>query len=353
MAYTTTTVFNPFTKSPQYVTDTVSNVTLTNYASLVAWGGVFTGNAIVGTLSSTITGNITTITNTNAVVGTVVEILHSGGEPTISGTGMTIVKNAISTEYNDTLTKIKIRFLEGTTFEYWYDVQYSNTSSLFDEFDEVYIYSTYANDDDSAAINPNSGTTRDVDTAILDTRVGVKEGDTGTNTNGGGGRRGENPIIRLGGWKVVFESDIYLPSTSSLGNANALSDGTNTYFIKVGFSNAVTTGRGTDNVMFYYTHASATTTKWMAETASGNVRTGTETDTGITVSLDTWYRMRIEINNAATEVRFYINGTLVATNTANIPTGVNLCPVWFAVVKSAGTTNRYCWNDKYAMRITA
>ena len=46
----------------------------------------------------------------------------------------------------------------------------------------------------------------------------------------------------------------------------------------------------------------------------------TATDTGITVGLNTWYRVQIDVNAAGTSATCTINGTLVATNTTNIPT---------------------------------
>jgi hypothetical protein len=58
-------------------------------------------------------------------------------------------------------------------------------------------------------------------------------------------------------------------------------------------------------------------TKWQAVTFNGAA--DTVTDTGITVTTDTRYQFAIDYGSFATNIKFYINGTLVATNTATLP----------------------------------
>lgn len=63
--------------------------------------------------------------------------------------------------------------------------------------------------------------------------------------------------------------------------------------------------------------------------------------TQITLAANTWYRLRIVVNADGTSVAFYINGTLVATHTANIPTGTaRLLGFGWLLIKSVGTTAR-------------
>jgi hypothetical protein len=54
---------------------------------------------------------------------------------------------------------------------------------------------------------------------------------------------------------------------------------------------------------------------------SNSVSTGSVTDTGVAATTTGSHRFTIEVNAAGTSVSFYINGSLVATNTTNIPTG--------------------------------
>ena len=62
-------------------------------------------------------------------------------------------------------------------------------------------------------------------------------------------------------------------------------------------------------------------TKWYAVTTD-NAGTATLTDTGITVAASTVYELRIVCG--ASDVKFYINNVLVATNTTNIPAATAL-----------------------------
>jgi hypothetical protein len=69
--------------------------------------------------------------------------------------------------------------------------------------------------------------------------------------------------------------------------------------------------------------------------------TQTNTTTGITVAAATAYDFRVEVNAAATSVEFYIDNVLVATHTANIPSGVaRQTGAGSALFKTIGTTAR-------------
>jgi hypothetical protein len=82
--------------------------------------------------------------------------------------------------------------------------------------------------------------------------------------------------------------------------------------------------------------------------------TNTSTDSGVAVvtssSTTTWsnsgdQRLRYEVNAAGSEVKFYINGTLVATHSTNIPTAA-LGPM-YKLVKNSGAAGRvWCFVDK-------
>lgn len=57
-------------------------------------------------------------------------------------------------------------------------------------------------------------------------------------------------------------------------------------------------------------------TNWQACTA--NSSTQTTTDTGVAIDTN-WKEFKIEVNSAGTSAAFYLNGSLVATNTTNLP----------------------------------
>lgn len=118
-----------------------------------------------------------------------------------------------------------------------------------------------------------------------------------------------------------------------------LSDGTNTYTAGIGVSSNVfysfVTGSSA-GYYFKYTHGT-NSGKWQAVTDNGSTQTAT--DTGVTAS--TGYALfRIEVNSANSSVTFYINGTLVATNTTTIYTSSNPLLIGSGLLKSAGTTAR-------------
>lgn len=173
--------------------------------------------------------------------------------------------------------------------------------------------------------------------------IGVLGLETGTTTTGytiaykGGG--GGTNMIRFGTAAFVMKWRLAV---------SALSDGTDTYHISFGFSEAATTSKDmTDGAYFTYTH-SVNSGNWQAVTASASTRTTTNLATAPSTSYQTF---EIRVNEAATEVTFYLNGSLVATHTTNIPTsdtvGVNI-----NIVKSAGTTERILYADYYYYKST-
>jgi hypothetical protein len=116
-----------------------------------------------------------------------------------------------------------------------------------------------------------------------------------------------------------------------------LSDATNTYTAFFGFNDSYT-ALGADSIVFTYTHGT-NSGKWQAHTRSNSVTAG-GADTGVTADTN-WHRFDIEVNAAGTEAKFYIDGTLTNTITANIPTGTaRATGIICGLVKSAGATAR-------------
>lgn len=85
-------------------------------------------------------------------------------------------------------------------------------------------------------------------------------------------------------------------------------------------------------VMFQYDRLNSTNWRCITVAASSQ----TTTDSGVAVVAGSWIKLKILANT--TSARFYINGSLVATNSTNLPT-VNIVP-GFKIQKSAGTTSR-------------
>ncbi|GAA4328616.1 hypothetical protein [Flaviaesturariibacter amylovorans] len=121
------------------------------------------------------------------------------------------------------------------------------------------------------------------------------------------------------------------------------SDATDRYQLLVGFLGAVNTVNQTDGAYFLYDEGGVSTGStaagyWQTVTAASSSRTFNQSHTPVTASTATWYKLRIEVNAAASQVLFYVNGTLAGTHTGTIPTSATGFAIY--VQKSLGTTSR-------------
>lgn len=169
-------------------------------------------------------------------------------------------------------------------------------------------------------------------------RPGITYVRAGTTTTGRAGIYSDlnfRDNIILGGSTVVYETTVAFTD---------LSDGTDRYQAIFGLHD-VAGVNATDGVYFLYDEGgvstgSAASGNWQIVTASAASRTFNTTS--VTVAANTWYRLRIEINKSASEVRFYINGTQVGPAvTTTIPSGVDRGTIiQNSINKSLGTNDR-------------
>jgi len=132
--------------------------------------------------------------------------------------------------------------------------------------------------------------------------------------------------FRLGAGQAVFEAVARVPT---------LPDANQSFAFRIGFLD-VLNADPVDGVYFELTEADS---DWQCKTSSNSTRT--TSDTGQAAQANTWTRLRIEVNAAGSEANFYIDGTLKATITTNLPTGAGReLGVVASIIKSAGTTNR-------------
>ena len=173
-----------------------------------------------------------------------------------------------------------------------------------------------------------SGTGAKGDTAVdgEGNHPGIVQLETGTTNTGRGAFQTALGAIRLGGGAAIFESVVRIPT---------LPDGSESFAFRIGFGDSVS-GDMTDGVYIELTQADS---DWQCKTSSNSTRT--TSDTGQAAQANTWTRLRIEVNAAGSEAKFYIDGTLKATITTNLPTGAGReLGVVASIIKSAGTTNR-------------
>ena len=146
--------------------------------------------------------------------------------------------------------------------------------------------------------------------------------------------------FQFGGGSWIYESYI---------EVDTLSDITERFRFLSGFGNIASVQAETDGVFFIYDESGTSngtnvSVNWQCISVENAVRTLTTTSVPVT---NTWTKLRIAINASGTTASFYVNGTLVAFHTTNIPLFSNgrRCKVKQSIVKTAGTSNRIVYCD--------
>jgi hypothetical protein len=168
---------------------------------------------------------------------------------------------------------------------------------------------------------------------------GILQLSTGTTATGYAAiHRGVGSML-LGGAAIVQEWLVRVPT---------LSDGTNTYVLRIGLGDSTTGTAHTDGVFFEY--SSAVSPNWQIRTRANNADTTTASSTSVTAGA--WVKLRLEINAPGTSVTFYVNGSAIGTHSANIPLGAGrqLGPI-ASIIKTVGTTARLAHIDYYYQRM--
>lgn len=174
---------------------------------------------------------------------------------------------------------------------------------------------------------------------IGDNHQGVVRIKTGTATNGFAVMaKGPGVVMYFGQGEWFCEWCFYI---------NNLADATDDYILRVGFGDSLASATDhTDGAYFEYDRS--TSANWRCVTASATTRTKTSTSTAVAAT--TWIRLGVRVNAAGNSVKFYINGTLVHTETTNIPTGsTRVTNPSFWLNKTAGTTERNFMIDYFEL----
>jgi hypothetical protein len=175
-------------------------------------------------------------------------------------------------------------------------------------------------------------------------QIGIAQYQTGTATTGYAMHITDSSAnaqqFQFGGGNWMYESYI---------EVSTLSDATDRFRFVSGFGNVATSGVETNGAFFTYdeggvSNGTITSPNWQCVTINNGVRTLTTTSVAVTT---TWTKLRIIVNASATSVTFFINGTLVATHTTNIPTFAlgRRFKVKQMIAKSLGTGNRFVYCD--------
>lgn len=130
--------------------------------------------------------------------------------------------------------------------------------------------------------------------------------------------------------KFAFSGRIRIPT---------LSDATNRFVIRLGFTDVNTGAVPTDGAYIEYDEVSSA--NW--RTNARNNAAGAAVSSSSAVAAATWYRFKITctFESSVLTLRFFINDTLIATRTTDIPTGTaRAMGMGISILKSVGTTAR-------------
>lgn len=191
--------------------------------------------------------------------------------------------------------------------------------------------------------NSGTGASTAFTTGFLstDNTMGIASSTTGT-TAAGRSFVGlvSSDQLTLGGGEVRVTCILRTPSQ--------LSDGTERYTLRMGIIDTRTNGGATDGLFFSYTDT-VNSGNWSVDAVSAGAPYS-PVDTGVPVVVATWQRLEIVVNAAATEATFYIDGTLVHTETTTIPSGTaRATGAGWIIFKSVGTTARVLYVDYWGI----
>lgn len=129
---------------------------------------------------------------------------------------------------------------------------------------------------------------------------------------------------KFGGGKLIYRTRIKLSN---------LSDGAETYTIKVGFLNNHPTP--SSGIWFEYSHGS-NSGNWMGKASNASSVT---TVNGSTAADTNWTILEMVVAADGASVEFFVNGSSIGTASSNIPTS-NASGLVSTIIKSAGTSAR-------------
>lgn len=132
-----------------------------------------------------------------------------------------------------------------------------------------------------------------------------------------------------------------LTSLSMCIDFDTMSDGTDNFRCVIGWTDEwIYSGVGASAIVFVHDRTVYGDNNWRAITRTSS--TSTTTDTGVASVAGTPRHLQILTDDLA-QVRFVIDGTVVATNTTNIPAANTSINMRFSMIKTAGTNNRYAY----------
>ena len=314
----------------------VGNVSGAASLNVLKAGDTMTGQLrISDAASSALVLNTNTLAPTALITGnstTQAPALRLAGVPTLSAPATTFDATGYALTMDFTGNVIKSVGSDGDMLRTFFSqpnwfrtVEPKRELFFYDDFTGQASGTGLLNFGDTVWFGDSAGTASGISSPVpISNDIGVVQLESGTTATSRASMNKSFTALSFG--KGVFVAEMRV-------RFNALSNGTQNVIARIGYgnTNAATGTIGandfTNGVYFEYDFSQTTPNHyWRCKTAvSGGVGTPTVTPTTTAIAANTWYTLRIEVNAAANSAKFYVDGVLVATNTTNIPTGVNAC----------------------------
>jgi hypothetical protein len=254
---------------------------------------------------------------------------HTFNLPTASAANRGALSSADWTTFNNKQNNLK-------TFNRTQGVYY------FEEFMGSQAGSVSTSYSNVISLTTGNATARTASTTNRTNQQGIIQHSTGTaSTNSAGYALGSSSLY-IGTGTISLET--YM-------SVETLSTSLERFFTFFGYGIPSNWQNSGNTIFFSYDEggvvyfAGTPTPNWKCYTRAG--ATVTLTTTTVPVVAAQWYKLRIDINSAASSITFYIDGTLVATHSTNIPSTASAMSVVSLIVKTAGTTARSLLTDYF------
>jgi hypothetical protein len=217
------------------------------------------------------------------------------------------------------------------------DSNYAERLSLngFHEVDETMMRGSAANNPGLFQGSKYTGTGNWV--GVVENDINYIQGSTLTSATGVasaiyGGSSINQLYVPSSNW-FVYTTRVRIPT---------LNDGTQKFYVNFGVITGTPAATPPEGVGFLYdldgsTTGSSASANWQTYSINGVSRTFNQNYTGVAVAANTWTKLKVIFNS--TEAYYYIDGTLVARHTSNLPAGDNIVPC-HAIIKTAGIVAR-------------
>ena len=254
---------------------------------------------------------------------------HTFNLPTASATNRGALSSADWTTFNNKQTNLK-------TFNRTQGVYY------FEEFMGNQGGSVAASYGQVITLASGNGTARTAATTNRTNQQGIIQHSTGTAATNFAGYSIGGSSLYIGSGAISLETYV---------TVETLSTSLERFFIYFGYAvpsfwqnsgNAIFFSYDEGGVQYF---AGTPSPNWKCYTRGGS--TVTLTTTTVPVVANQWYKLRIDINSASSSVTFFIDGTLVATHTTNIPASTTGMSIISLINKTVGTTARTMLTDYF------